>query len=307
MIRPMMTIGNTPLVRLNVLPEPGSADIFVKWEGANPTGSMKDRMALSMIEGAEARGVLRPGSRVVDYTGGSTGSSLAMVCAAKGYRAHFVSSDAFAEEKLQTMRAFGAVVELVPSVDRKVTPELIRAALRRVQELITEPDTFWTDQFNNPDNRAGYAPMAHEILAALDGRLDEFVMGVGTGGCFSGNAEVYKQQVPQVRCIALEPEKSRALSGQGPLGGHRLEGMGAGFVPSICRLDLADEIVAVSDENALATGRRLAREEGIFGGITSGANVWAALQRAKQLGPGHRVVTVICDSGLKYLQGELFR
>jgi cysteine synthase A len=303
----MMTIGNTPLVRLNVLPEPGSADIFVKWEGANPTGSMKDRMALSMIEGAEARGALRPGSRVVDYTGGSTGSSLAMVCAAKGYRAHFVSSDAFAEEKLQTMRAFGAVVELVPSVDRKVTPELIRAALRRVQELITEPDTFWTDQFNNPDNRAGYAPMAHEILAALDGRLDEFVMGVGTGGCFSGNAEVYKQQVPQVRCIALEPEKSRALSGQGPLGGHRLEGMGAGFVPSICRLDLADEIVAVSDEDALATGRRLAREEGIFGGITSGANVWAALQRAKQLGPGHRVVTVICDSGLKYLQGELFR
>jgi cysteine synthase A len=303
----MITIGNTPLVRLNVLPEPGSAEVFVKWEGANPTGSMKDRMALSMIEGAEARGELRPGSRVVDYTGGSTGSSLAMVCAAKGYRAHFVSSDAFAEEKLQTMRAFGAVVELVPSVDRKVTPELIRAALRRVQELITEPDTFWTDQFNNPDNRAGYAPMAREILAALDGRLDEFVMGVGTGGCFSGNAEVYKQQVPQVRCIALEPEKSRALSGQGPLGGHRLEGMGAGFAPSICRLDLADEIMAVSDEDALATGRRLAREEGIFGGITSGANVWAALQRAKILGPGHRVVTVICDSGLKYLQGELFR
>ncbi len=303
----MMTIGNTPLVRLSVLPEAGSAEVFVKWEGANPTGSMKDRMALSMIQGAEARGALRPGGRVVDYTGGSTGSSLAMVCAAKGYRATFVSSDAFAEEKLQTMRAFGATVEIIPSVDRKVTPELIQASLRRVKELVTEPDTFWTDQFNNPDNRAGYTPMAHEVLRDLDGRLDEFVMGVGTGGCFSGNAEVYKERVPGVRCIAIEPENSPALSGRGPLGGHRLEGMGAGFVPSICRLDLADEIVAVSDEDAFATARRLAREEGIFGGITSGANVWVALQRAKALGPGRRVVTVICDSGLKYLQGELYR
>jgi cysteine synthase A len=302
----MMTIGNTPLVRLNVLPGTGSAEVFVKWEGANPTGSMKDRMALSMIEGAEARGALRPGGRVVDYTGGSTGSSVAMVCAAKGYQAHFVSSDAFAEEKLQTMRAFGAVVEVIPSVDRKVTPELIQAGLRRVRELTAEKGTFWTDQFNNPDNRSGYAPMAREILTALDGRLDEFVMGVGTGGCFSGNAEVLKVRVPGVRCVAVEPAKSRALSGQGPFGGHRLEGMGAGFVPSICRLDLADEIAAVTDEDALATGRRLAREEGIFGGITSGANVWVALQRAKALGPGRRVVTVICDSGLKYLRGELF-
>jgi cysteine synthase A len=260
-----------------------------------------------MIAGAEARGALKAGGRVVDYTGGSTGSSLAMVCAAKGYRARFVSSDAFAEEKLQTMRAFGADVEIIPSVNRKVTPELIQAGLRRVAELAAEPDTFWTDQFNNPDNRAGYAPMAREVLQALDGRLDAFVMGVGTGGCFSGNAEVYKQEVPGVRCIAVEPANSRALSGQGPYGGHRLEGMGTGFVPSICRLDLADEIVAIGDEDALATGRRLAREEGIFGGITSGANVWAALQIARRLGPGHRVVTVICDSGLKYLQGELFR
>jgi cysteine synthase A len=205
------------------------------------------------------------------------------------------------------MRAFGAELEVIPSVDRKVTPELIQACLQRVKELAGEPDTFWTDQFNNPDNRAGYAPMAREILKTLDGRLDEFVMGVGTGGCFSGNAEVYKQQVPGVRCIAIEPEKSRALSGQGPFGGHRLEGMGAGFVPSIFRMDLADEIVAVGDEDAFATARWLAREEGIFGGITSGANVWVAMQRAKGLGPGHRVVTVICDTGLKYLQGALFR
>jgi cysteine synthase len=303
----MITIGNTPLVRLTRLAEQDAAEIYVKWEGANPTGSMKDRMAWSMIAGAEGRGALRPGGRVVDYTGGSTGSSLAMVCGVKGYRAHFISSDAFAEEKLQTMRAFGATVEVIPSVNRKVTPELIQACIKRVTELAGEPETFWTDQFNNPDNRAGYAPMAHEVLKALDGRLDEFIMGVGTGGCFSGNAEVYKQQVPGVRCIAIEPANSRALSGQGPYGGHRLEGMGAGFLPSICRLDLADEIVAVSDEEAFATARRLAREEGIFGGITSGANVWVALQRARRLGPGRRVVTVICDSGLKYLQGDLFR
>ena len=159
-----MSIGNTPLVRLERLPESDSAAIFVKWEGANPTGSMKDRMALAMIEGAERRGQLRPGDTVVDYTGGSTGSSLAMVCAARGYRAHFVSSDAFAEEKLQTMRAFGATVEVIPSIDRKVTPELVAAALERVQELAAASHTFWTDQFNNPDNRSGYHQMAEEIL-----------------------------------------------------------------------------------------------------------------------------------------------
>jgi len=303
----MNRIGNTPLFRLERLHEEGSAEIYVKWEGANPTGSMKDRMALAMIDGAEARGDLRPGGRVVDYTGGSTGSSVAMVCASRGYRAHFVSSDAFSEEKLQTMRAFGAVVEVIPSVDRKVTPELIQAGLARVQELRAEPNTFWTDQFNNTDNRAGYHSMAQEILDALDGRFDEFIQGVGTGGSFSGNAEVFKAKVPGVRCLAIEPANSRALSGHGPYGGHRLEGMGAGFVPSITRLDLADEIIAVTDEDAYQTARRLAREEGLFAGISSGSNVWAALQRARVLGPGRRVVTILCDCGLKYLQGDLFR
>lgn len=303
----MQAIGNTPLVQLIRLHEKGAADIFVKWEGANPTGSMKDRMALSMIEGAEAKGLLKPGGRVVDYTGGSTGSSLAMVCAAKGYRGYFVSSDAFAEEKIQTMRAFGSTVEVTPSVNRMVTPELIQGLIKRVAELATEPNTFWTDQFNNPDNSAGYAPMAREILTALGGRFDEFIQGVGTGGSFSGNAQVFKREVPGVRCIAIEPANTRALSGHGPYGGHRLEGMGAGFVPSICRLDLADEIVAVTDEDAYATARRLAREEGIFGGISSGSNVWVALERARKLGAGHRIVTIICDSGLKYLNDDLYR
>lgn len=303
----MVTIGNTPLFKLERLPEPGSAEIYVKFEGANPTGSMKDRMALAMIEGAEGRGELKPGARVVDFTGGSTGSSLAMVCATRGYRAHFVTSDAFAEEKLQTMRAFGATLELIPSDNGKASPELVRNGMARVREMTSEPDTFWTDQFNNPDNRTGYAPMAHEILDALDRSFDEFVMGVGTGGCFSGNAMVFKEKLPAVRCVAIEPEKSRVLSGHAPTGSHRLEGMGPGFITSITRVDLIDGIVAVSDDDAYATARRLAREEGIFGGVSSGSNVWAALQRAKALGAGKRVVTVICDSGLKYLKGDLFR
>ncbi len=303
----MVTIGNTPLFKLERLKEPGSADIFVKFEGANPTGSMKDRMALSMIEGALARGQLKPGARVVDFTGGSTGSSLAMVCASRGYRAHFVSSDAFAEEKLQTMRAFGATLEMIPSDNGRASPELVRNGIARAKELALEPDTFWTDQFNNPDNRAGYASMAREVIEALGGTFDEFVMGVGTGGCFSGNAMVYKEKVPGVRCVAIEPEKSRVLSGLAPTGSHRLEGMGAGFITSITRVDLIDEIVAVSDDDAFATARRLAREEGIFGGISSGSNVFAALQRARALGPGRRIVTVICDSGLKYLRGELYK
>ncbi|MFY9234864.1 MAG: cysteine synthase family protein [Fimbriimonadaceae bacterium] len=301
----MTAIGNTPLIRLTRLPGPNDAEIWVKWEGANPTGSMKDRMALSMIVAAERSGKLKPGGKVVEYTGGSTGSSLAMVCATKGYRAHFVSSDAFAESKLATMRAFGAEVEVFPSVNRMITKELIQSMLNRVDELAKEPNTFRTDQFNNPDNRSAYHAMAKEMVRDLGGAPDEFITGVGTGGSFSGAAEVL--QPMGTRCIPIEPANSRALSKQGDLGGHRLEGMGAGFVPSITRLDLAAEIIAVTDHDAEESARRLAREEGIFGGISSGSNVWAALQRAKQLGEGHRIVTVIVDSGLKYLEGSLFR
>jgi len=301
----MLPIGNTPLIHLDALKEPDAADICVKWEGANPTGSMKDRMALSMVEGAERRGDLKPGGTVVEYTGGSTGSSLAMVCATKGYKAHFVSSDAFSTEKIQTMRAFGATVEVLPSVDRKVTPELIQQLVDRARALSVQPNTFWTDQFNNPDNRAAYHKMAEEILDALNGRVDAFVTGIGTAGSFSGNAEVLKTRVPDIHCAAIEPATSRALSG-GPLGGHRLEGIGPGFVPAICRLDLADEIIAVTDKDAFETARYLARRTGVFGGITSGANVWAAKGLARRLGPGKRVVTIIIDSGLKYLQDDLF-
>lgn len=302
-----MQIGQTPLIKLERMAPPNGVEIWVKWEGANPTGSMKDRMALSMVLGAERRGQLRPGGRVVDYTGGSTGSSLAMVCAARGYTAHFVSSDAFSEEKLQTMRAFGARLDVVPCVNGKVTPELIHTCLERVRELAKEENTLWTDQFNNPDNRAGYHAMAEETLTALGGRLDEYVMMVGTAGSFSGNAEVFKARVPGVRCVAGEPMASQVLSGHQPTGGHRIEGTGAGFVPGIYRGDLVDAVMAVTDEDAFATARRLAREEGIFGGTSSGANVWMALERAKHLSPGARIVTTICDSGLKYLRGDLYR
>ena len=303
----MRAIGKTPLIKLERLSESNCAEIYVKYEGGNPTGSMKDRMALSMIEGAERRGELKPGGTVVDYTGGSTGSSLAMVCATKGYHSHFVSSDAFAEEKLQTMLAFGATLEIFPSENGLITAKLIDSMVKRAKELSKQPNTFWTDQFNNVDNRNAYHNMAREILDKLGNNIDEFIMGVGTGGCFSGNSEVLKKEIPNIRCIPIEPLNVRSLSGGNISGTHKLEGIGAGFVPSICRLDLADEIIAVSNEDAYKTARELARLEGIFGGITSGANVWAAIQRARIIGAGKRIVTVVVDSGLKYLHGDLYR
>ena len=303
----MKAIGNTPFIKLERLSEPGCANIYVKYEGANPTGSMKDRMALSMIEGAEKRGELTPGGTVVEYTGGSTGSSLAMVCANKGYQAHFVSSDAFAEEKLQTMRAFGARLEIIPSENGKITAKLINTLVERARELSKAPNTFWTDQFNNVDNRNAYHKMAAEMMAVLGNNIHEFIMGVGTGGSFSGNAEMFKKEIPGIRCIAIEPFQVRALSGGDTSGTHRLEGIGAGFVPAICRLDLADEIIPVTDSDAYETARKLARQEGIFGGITAGANVWTAIQRARIIGPGKNIVTIIPDSGMKYLNGDLYR
>ncbi len=303
----MEGIGNTPLIKLKHLTDANSADVYVKFEGANPTGSMKDRMALSMIEGAEKRGELKKGGTIVDYTGGSTGSSLAMICSAKGYKAHFVTSDAFAKEKLQTMRAFGATLDLIPSKNGSITAEVIDKAVKKVREIAKQPNTFYTDQFKNIDNRNAYHKMANEIMAVLGTNIHEFIAGVGTGGCFSGNSEIFKKEIPQIRCIPIEPYNVRTLSGGDTTGTHRLEGMGAGFIPDIYRIDLADEIIAVKDEDAYKTARKLARIEGVFGGITSGANVWAALQRAKIIGKGKTIVTVVCDSGLKYLNGDLYK
>lgn len=293
------------MFRLGRITSSDWADIWVKWEGANPTGSMKDRMALSMIEGAERRGKLKAGGRIIEYTGGSTGSSLAMVCAAKGYRSHFVTSDAFAGEKIATMRALGSTVDIVPSQDGKFTPELFQEMIARAKVLSKDSYSFWTDQFNNPDSKDGYHRMAEETVAQLHD-FDAFVMSVGTGGCFSGNAEIFKERIERIKCVAVEPAASRHLSG-GPLGGHRIEGIGPGFIPKIMRMDLVDEIIAVSDEDAYRTARELAKIEGVFGGISSGANVFAALRVAKGLGKGRRVATVIVDSGLRYLNGDLFR
>ncbi|MDN5205485.1 cysteine synthase family protein [Fulvivirgaceae bacterium BMA10] len=299
-------IGNTPLIKLKRLSEPGCAEIYVKYEGGNPTGSMKDRMALSMIEGAEKRGELKTGGRVVEYTGGSTGSSLAMVCATKGYQAHFVTSDAFAKEKLRTMSAFGAELEIIPSENGLLTARLIDDMIARAKELSKTPNTFWTDQVNNVDNRNAYHQRAKEILNVLGNDIDEFVMGVGGGGCFSGNSEILKEAIPSIRCIAMEPLHVRNISGGDTSGSHKLEGIGLSFVPSIFRNDLVDEVIAVSDEDAYETARKLARMEGIFGGITSGANVWAAIQRAREIGDGKKIVTVVIDSGLRYLNGDLY-
>lgn len=303
----MPFVGNTPLIKLKHLSEPGCADIYVKYEGTNPTGSMKDRMALAMIEGAERRGQLKPGGTVVEYTGGSTGSSLAMICANRGYKAHFVSSDAFSPEKLQTMTAFGAELELIPSDNGQITAKLLDQMIARARELSTQANTFWTDQVNNVDNRGAYHAMAHEIVKDLGTDIHEFIQGVGTGGSLSGNSEILKSMVPNVSITAIEPFYVRTLSGGDKSGSHRLEGIGLGFIPSIYRGDLIDRIIPVKNEDAYETARLLARKEGIFGGTTSGANVWAALQRAREIGPGKKIVTIVVDSGLKYLMGDLYK
>jgi cysteine synthase A len=227
-----------------------------------------------------------------------------MVCAARGYRAHLVSADCFATEKLRTMRAFGAELEVLESDGGKVTAELFDRFKARIAELAAEPGTWWAEQFVNPGNASAYRTLAQEILDGL-GDVHGFVMGIGTGGCFSGVAAALKERDPETRCVAIEPATSRNLSG-GELGGHRLEGIGVGFMPPGARLDLADDIAPVTDEDAFATAREVARREGLFAGQTSGANVFVARRLAAELGPGRRVVTILVDSGLKYLAGDLY-
>jgi cysteine synthase A len=299
------TIGHTPVVRLTHLPAPDSADVFVKLEYFNPTGSYKDRMALAMIEWAEARGALRPGMRVVEYTGGSTGSSLAMVCAVKGYSFAPLCSDAFAPEKIATMQAFGAKVEIVPSDGGKVTPALFDRFRARIAVLKEEPGTFWTDQFNNRDALNGYRQIGLELLEQL-GTLDVFCGATGTAGMLVGVSRALKSADSAIRVVALEPTGSPVLTtGRG--GPHRVEGTAPGFVPPHLTPSDYDEARAIDEDQARVMVRRLAREEGIFAGTSTGLNVVAALQLARELGPGHRVATVAVDTGLKYLAGDLFR
>lgn len=302
----METIGNTPLVKLQSgIPET-SADVYVKLEYFSPTGSYKDRMALAMVEEAEKRGDLKPGMTVIEYSGGSTGSSLAMVCAIKGYSFQVVSSDAFSREKLDTMTAFGAELHLVPSEGGAVTPDLVPRMIERATALAERADTYFTDQLHNPDAKKGYRMIGVEILEQLGGRLDAFCGGVGTAGMLMGVAGELKRRNPEARVIALEPASSAVISGSSA-GAHRVEGIGIGFRPPLLEQHLIDEVRPIEEDRARETARWVARNEGIFAGISSGLNLAAALDIARELGPGKVVATVAVDSGLKYLTGGLFR
>jgi cysteine synthase A len=303
--RPVLdAIGHTPIVRLTSLLEPRMAEVWVKLESHNPTGSYKDRMALAMVEGAEARGDIAPGDTIVEYTGGSTGSSLAFVCSVKGYRLRIVSSDAFAAEKIRTMRAFGADVELIPS-PQGIHPDLIPSMMRRAAEVVAETGGYPTDQFNNRDMLGGYAALGMEIADQLHDRVDAFVGYIGTAGCFLGTTRALRARVPGVRRVGVEPAESPVLAGGTP-GTHRIEGGGAGFWPPQLSRDDLDAIEAVSTDDAMAMARRAAREEGLWSGPSTGANLVAALRVARELGEGRRVVTVLVNSGLKYLGGSLY-
>ncbi len=298
-------VGGTPVVELQRIVPGACARVLVKLESQNPTGSMKDRMALAVVGGAASSGKLAPGGTVVEYTGGSTGTSLAFVCAALGYPVTLVSSDAFSREKRDHMRALGAKVIELPSEGGRTTRELIQRMMAKAAELSAAADTFYADQFNNPDAAAGYAPLAKELWEQSGGKLDAFVQSVGTAQCITGVARVLRRRQARIRIVAVEPSESPVLSGGAP-GAHKIEGVGPGFVPPLWRTDLADEIAQVSTAEAKAMARRLAREEGLFAGTSSGANVVAALAVARRLGPGHTVGTVICDSGLKYLSTDLY-
>jgi cysteine synthase A len=302
----LQAIGRTPIVRLTRVVPPGSADVLVKLELVNPTGSYKDRMALAMIEGAEARGALRPGMRVVEFTGGSTGSSLAMVCAAKGYQFVVLSSDAFAQEKLLTMKAFGAELRIIPSEGGKVTPALFDRFRAEIAKLAAEPGTFWTDQFHNVDALEGYAGIGRELLEQAGGRVDAFCGAVGTGGMLAGVARALRGGGSRARIIALEPAESPAMTA-GHGGAHRVEGTATGSVPPHMTAHPYDEARAIPEAEARAMAQRLARDEGLLVGTSSGLNIVAAIALARELGPGKVVATVVVDTGLKYLAGDLFR
>jgi len=299
-------IGNTPVVKLRKLVAPDIAEVVIKLEYYNPTGSYKDRMALAMIEGAEARGQLRPGMRVIEYTGGSTGSSLALVCAIKGYAFAPVSSDGFAHEKLQTMRAFGADLQIIPSENGKLTPELFRTMIDMAKKLSEEPNSYYTDQFNNKDAIRGYMGIGNELFDQAGPEIAAFCAGVGTAGMLMGVSRALKARGAKTKIVALEPTSSPVLT-TGKGGAHRVEGIAAGFRPPHLEDGMHDEVRTVDEQEARAMARRLAKEEGIFTGISSGLNVVAALQLARELGPGKTVATVAVDSGLKYLAGDLYQ
>ncbi len=302
----LQAIGNTSLVRLRKVVPPGCAEIFVKLEWENPTGSMKDRMAQAVISRAEEGGQLKPGDTVVEYTGGSTGTSLALVCAAKGYRIRIVTSDAFSREKRDHMAALGAELTLVASEGGLTTKKLILDMIEAARALSREPRTYWIDQLNNHDSVAGYHALGEEIWSQTGGKVDAFVHCVGTAASSRGVATVLKRRKSGVRIVAVEPAESSVLLG-GPAGPHKIEGVGIGYAPPLWEPALVDEILPVRTNDAKEMVRRLAREEALFVGTSSGANVAAAIEVARRLGPGATVVTLMADSGLKYLSTDVYR
>jgi len=299
-------IGNTSMVQLRRVVPPDCARIFVKLEWENPTGSMKDRMANAVIARAEDDGRLKPGCTVIEYTGGSTGASLALVCAARGYPIHIVTSDAFSREKRDQMAALGARLTLVPSEGGLTTKKLILDMIETARALASEPRTFWTDQLNNADTITGYHALGEEIWSQTGGRVDAFVHSVGTAASSRGVVTTLRRHHPSLKFYAVEPAESAVLGGGQP-GPHKIEGIGIGFTPPLWDASLADGVVPVLTDQAKEMTRRLAREEALFAGTSSGANVVAAIEVGRQLGPNATVVTLMIDSGLKYVNTDVFR
>lgn len=303
-------VGNTPMIRLTRISRDIPAEIWAKLEFYNPSGSVKDRIALKMIEEAEKRGDLKKGSTIIEPTSGNTGIALAFVCAIKGYPMIAVLPEAVSSERRMIMQKFGAKVEVIPCRDKGkgITKEDMENVVEKANELSRQiPDSFVPNQFDNEDNpRAHSETTAEEILAQTKGKVAAFVAACGTGGTFTGVARVFKERAPEVRMVAVEPSGSAVLSGKEP-GFHKIEGIGEGFIPNVLCVDLADEIVTVSCDDAFKTCRRLWREEGIMGGISSGANVHASLEIGKKMKEGDVIVTLIPDTGLRYFSTELFQ
>lgn len=298
-------IGGTSLLPLRKITPAGGGRILLKIESENPTGSMKDRMALAMVEAAERDGRLMPGGCVVEYTGGSTGVSLSLVCAVKGYPLHIVSSDAFAREKLDHMRILGAQVQIIPSESGGMTEKLTKVMIEAARVIAArEPGSFLTDQMRNRDQLAAYHVMASEIWDQTGGRIDGFVQSVGTAASLRGIGEGLRRYSRKIRILAVEPAESPVLSG-GKSGAHKIDGIGAGYVVPLWEPDIADGIEGVSTADASAMALRLAREEGLFAGTSTGANVIAALRLAERMDPGATIVTVMCDTGMKYLSKRI--
>lgn len=304
--RVLDAIGNTPLVALRSVVPRGSARVVAKLESANPTGSMKDRMARALVERASSENRLPPGGTVVEYTAGTTGISLGFVCAALGFKTHFVFSDAFSNEKRQTMRAYGAQITDIQSDGGKINEQLIKAMIARAGELSQQPGHWWCDQLNNRDGEEGYHPLGDEAWAQAGNRIDAFVHAVSTAHSIHGTAAALRRHNASLHVTAVEPAESAVLSGK-PAGSHKIEGIGIGFVPPLWKPNEVDEIMTVSTDDAKAMARRLAREEAIFAGTSTGANVVAALRVAERLGPDATVLTIVIDSGLRYVSTDVFR